>query len=124
MTPYTMHAFGFTSAHTGVLFAVASGCTLLVSIAIPACLRRTTPRAILLVPICLLGGSCVGMTADSSAAFVAMLLLFFAAYAASQTGLFCAFYERYCTHPRCAEFTGYISAAGSAGRCAGPLWAV
>lgn len=104
----------------GFLFAAASTSTLLVTAATPTVLRRSSARALLLVAVLVLGLTCLALAIPSPIAFVAMLLLFFAAYAASQAGLFCAFSERYQMHPQCAKLAGYISSAGSVGRCIGP----
>ena len=98
-------------------------CTLLVSMAMPTVQRRASTRVLLLLSALVMAAACAALLLEHAVAFVVLLLLFFAAYASSQASLFTAFNERYGTHPQSATFVGYISAAGSVGRCCGPLWA-
>ena len=124
VTPYAEAAFRMPNSRIGLLFGSASLCTLFMAMFTPAFLAATSPRLLLLLSSALMAPAAAALALPSEAAFVGALLLFFVAFAACQASLFSAFNERYRTHPRCGELIGFISAAGSAGRCVGPLWAV
>ena len=126
VTPFTFAAFGFSGLGVGILFAGASACTLFVSIGMPRALsgRYASARGLLLLSLLAMGAACFGLTLRDASGFVSMLLLYFSAYASSQVSLYTVLNERFRTHARCAEFMGWVSAAGSLGRCAGPLWAI
>ena len=126
VTPFTSNAFGFSGLDIGILFAGASACTLLISMGMPRALRGryASARGFLLLSLLTMGAACFGLSLRDAPGFVSMLLLYFSAYASSQVSLYTVLNENFRVHPRCAEFMGWISAAGSLGRCAGPLWAI
>ena len=124
VTPYAGAAFELDGVRIGLLFAGASGCTLLVTFATPWMLVHLSARGLLLVASAIMSTACIALVADAVVSFFVMQFVFFGAYAASQSALFCVFNERFRRHPRIGEYIGWISAAGSVGRCAGPLWAV
>ena len=86
-----------------------------------ACLQTAlNVPALLAMSLC-----CVGMGASKSPIlFVGCFLLFFACASTSQIALFTEFNELFRSHPRCGQFAGWLSSAGSVGRIIGPLWTI
>ena len=125
LTPFLQAAFDFSSFSIGLVFAASSAGTLLVSGAMPCMLRhkKASPAILLHISCLWMGVACMGLILPNPIAFVAMQVAFFSGYAASQVSLYTAFNERFRSDPRVAVYVGYISAAGSLGRCVGPLWA-